>query len=101
MTDYYVYRVRTTRDHPLREVRKAWYGRTWQAEWEMCPWCPRAYTERGIHRKARRWSGRTMEHQLIVAARLKWWRAHVTRRSDPWYAALRGKSVTELIGPQS
>lgn len=33
-----------------------WF-RSWQAEWEhgACLWCPRAWTQRGAVRKARRW----------------------------------------------
>lgn len=40
--DYY--RIKTDRWH-----------RTWQAEWEGCLKAPRAWTSRGITRKARRW----------------------------------------------
>lgn len=29
--------------------------RTWQAEWDGCKRAPRAWTERGVLRKARRW----------------------------------------------
>lgn len=44
--DIDVYRIKPTSDR-LR--------RTWQAEWSRCQWAPRAWTERGIWRKARRW----------------------------------------------
>ena len=67
----------------------AWYGRTWQAEWEPCPWCPRAYTRRGVLRKARRWSSRNLEWQLTNARRRQRARAHITARRDPFYAELR------------
>lgn len=42
----------------LRRVpRKPWY-RTWQAEWDGCQRAPRAWTRRGIERKATRWAAR-------------------------------------------
>lgn len=88
MNEIHVYRVRQ-HDHPERRVRKAWYGRTWQAEWERCPWAPRAYTERGVRRKAARWSGQSLEWQLKRAWRRQWVRAHITQRLDPFYAERR------------
>jgi hypothetical protein len=87
--DIHVYRVRQSTTHPARSVRKAWYGRTWQAEWEPCPWCPRAYTRRGVLRKARRWSSRNLEWQLTNARRRQRARAHLTARRDPFYADQR------------
>ena len=74
-----VYRVRTTTNHPLRRVRKAWYGRTYQAEWEGVGWCPRAYTARGIRRKAYRWQRRGYPTGTGIAIR-RWGRRHVTQR---------------------
>lgn len=82
------YRVRQS-DHPKRSVRNTWYGRTWQAEWEMCPWCPRAYTRWGIERKARRWHAQNLERQIIRAHHRQWWRAHVTQRRDEFYKGIR------------
>lgn len=38
------YRITTDRWH-----------RTWQAEWDGCQRAPRAWTERGVTRKALRW----------------------------------------------
>lgn len=35
--------------------------RTWQAEWDGCKRAPRAWTERGVRRKAARW--RAAEHK--------------------------------------
>lgn len=90
MTEIHVYRVRQSADHPERHVRKAWYGRTWQAEWTPCPWAARAYTKRGVERKARRISAWPLERQHVRAHRLAWIRSHVTRRRDPFYAAMRG-----------
>lgn len=37
---------------------KHFWSRTWQAEWVGCPYAPRAWTRRGIERKAVRWLGR-------------------------------------------
>lgn len=82
--EIYVYRVQT--NHRLWRVR-----RTWQAEWEPCPWCPRAYTERGVRRRAARWQRRGFDWQLANCRRRVWWRAHVTQRRDPYYAAIRRK----------
>ena len=48
MTRINVYRVYRAED-------RRWWKRTWQAEWEGCMWCPRAYTQPGVHRKAMRW----------------------------------------------
>jgi hypothetical protein len=79
MSDITFYRVRQSTDHPLRHVRKAWYGRTWQAEWDGATWCPRAYTRRGIERKAARWHGRSRPR--TVEAR-RWIRRNITRRSE-------------------
>jgi hypothetical protein len=75
--DYY--RVRQTTGHPLRHVNKAWYGRTWQAEWPGATWCPRAYTRRGIERKAARWISK--DRPRYVEFR-RWWRANVYRRAE-------------------
>jgi hypothetical protein len=83
-----VYRVLQSRTHPDRRVRRAWYGRTWQAELGG-GWSPRAYTERGVRRKAARWDARGPEWQSRNARRRQWLRAHVTQRSDPFYAQLR------------
>lgn len=74
-----VYRVRQSDHHPLRHVRKAWYGRTWQAEWPGTVWCPRGYTECGVRRKARRWMRRGWATPGM-ARRRRWIRDHVTRR---------------------
>ena len=60
--------------------RAAWYGRTWRAEWEGVQWCPRAYTHRGIVRKAHRWVRKGYPTDGMVARR-RWWRRNVTRRS--------------------
>lgn len=79
-----VYRVQST---------GRWYRRTWQAEWTPCPWCARAYTERGVRRKAARWSRQSLDWQLKNARRHTWLRVHVTRRSDPFYANLRKGGV--------
>lgn len=84
--EFDVYRVRQSRTHPERHVRQAWYGRTWQAEWEDAVWCPRAYTEWGVRRKARRWQGYSLERRLRMARRRQWIRRHLTRRSDPFYS---------------
>jgi len=89
MNDMQVYRVRESRSHPDRAVRKAWYGKTWQAEWDMCPWCPRAYTERGVRRQGRRRMAWPINRQLAYARRRIWLRSHVTQRFDPFYSALR------------
>ena len=32
-----------------------WWRRTWQAEWPGCRRAPRAFTRRGVERKAIRW----------------------------------------------
>lgn len=89
LSEITTYRVRQSTTHPERSVRKAWYGRTWQAEWEPCPWCPRAYTKRGVARKARRWQARGLEWHLRHAHRMQRVRAHITARRDPFYADLR------------
>lgn len=89
MSEVTIYRVRQSRSHPDRSVRHAWYARTWQAEWSMCPWSPRAFTERGVRRRAERWRARGLDWQIANAHRRQWWRAHVTARSDPFYAGLR------------
>ena len=79
-----VYRVRTDVNHPKRHVRKAWYGRTWQAEWDGCLWAPRAYTKAGLLRKASRRSRWSPEraHRYWLLRRLI--RDHITRRSERW-----------------
>ena len=84
-----VYRVRQSATHASREVRRAWYGRTWQAEWQDTVWCPRAYTEAGVRRKAARWMQYPIERRIRMARRRQWLRAYVTRRSDPFYRAQR------------
>lgn len=70
-------------------VIRRWWSRGWQAEWDLCPWCPRAYTRRGIERKARRWRRWGLEHELLRAHRKQWVRCHITARRDPFYAELR------------
>lgn len=86
----FYYRVRQSRTHPERRVRKAWYGRTWQAELsDNTVWCPRAYTRWGIERKARRWDGYPIARRLRIGHRRQWWRAHVTQRNDDFYGGLR------------
>lgn len=92
-----VYRVRQKLSyrHPDRHVRPAWYGRTWQAEWNPCPWCPRAWTEAGVRRKAARWQRRGFAWQLRNARRLAWLRMHVTRRRDDYYATQRRKAKAD------
>jgi hypothetical protein len=72
------YRVRMDSNHPKRWVRRAWYGRTWQAEWDGCYWCPRAYTRAGIERKALRWQRRGRPWWLDYRRR---WRRLVRRGS--------------------
>ena len=77
-----VYRVRTTTNHPKRWVRRAWYGRTWQAEWDGCLWAARAYTEAGVLRKAARrsaWSDATASRYWLLRRMI---RDHITRRSE-------------------
>ena len=89
MTGVTVYRVRQSRNHPKRYVRAAWYGRTWQAEWDDCMWAPRAYTEAGVRRKAARqmrWSPRHVALNYDVHV---WVRTWITRREGylrlfPW-----------------
>lgn len=90
MDDIYVYRVRQT-NHPERCVRKAWYGRTWQAEFVNQPtmWAARAYTERGVRRKIAKFDRRGVEWRFRHLGRMQWWRAHVTRRNDSFYGELR------------
>ena len=39
VTDIDFYRV---------QVRKPWWRRKWQAEWDGCMWAQRGYTKRGI-----------------------------------------------------
>jgi hypothetical protein len=85
--NFEVYRVRQSATHPERHVRKAWYGRTWQAEWQDCVWCPRGYTRSGALRKARRWQKRSLERRLRMARRRHLARRYLTRRSDPYYKA--------------
>lgn len=47
-----------------------WF-RTWQAEWETCRTAPRAWTEAGVLRKARRWRrNERPEHSSERAMRL-------------------------------
>lgn len=87
--DIYVYRVRQSTNHPDRRVRKAWYGRTWQAEFHQTVWAPRAYTEQGVRRKAKRWQRRGLEWRLRHARRMQWVRMHLTQRNDEHYAHLR------------
>lgn len=48
------YRVQTRWKGQRRVPRHPW-SRTWQAEWVGCQWAPRAWTERGIRRRAARW----------------------------------------------
>lgn len=72
-----------------RVSRKHWWSRGWQAEFDDVAWCPRAWTERGALRRAKRLRRLPLESRLIRANRRRWIRAHVTRRSDPYYAALR------------
>lgn len=85
-----LYRVRQTTTHPERWVRKAWYGRTWQAEPEEgIAWCPRGYTKAGALRKARRWRGYSWERMHRMVRRRVLVRAHITRRNDPHYAMQR------------
>lgn len=57
---------------PARSVRKAWYGRTWQAEWEPCPWCPRAYRRP----TARIWRYEVVNSRAFVHTR----HSRITRR---------------------
>ena len=60
--DYYRVQLRWRRIGPDgkavaskgRGPRRPWM-RTWQAEWPGCQWAPRAYTRRGIERRAERW----------------------------------------------
>lgn len=75
------YRVRQNPDHPKRWVRKTWYGRTWQAEWDGVRWCPRAYTRRGIERKVARWIRNNKPTPGMVRRR-RWIRRHITRRGE-------------------
>ncbi len=90
MDAIHYYRVRQSTTHPERSVRKAWYGRTWQAEWEGSGWCPRAWTRRGIQRKARRWFRRGEGWCVKNHNRRVWFRIYVTRRNDPYYRKCRG-----------
>lgn len=41
----------------MRQVPDKPWRRTHQAEWDGCQRAPRAFTRRGIRRKARRWAG--------------------------------------------
>ena len=89
MSDLTIYRVRQSATHPKRWVRRAWYGRTWQAEWDGCLWAARAYTEAGVRRKAAQrmtWSQRRNERYY---ARCVWIRTWILRREGyqrlwPW-----------------
>lgn len=81
MLETHYYRVRMDSNHPKRHVRRTWYGRTWQAEWEGTLWCPRAYTRRGIERKAARWQRHPDAYARSVPLR-RWVRRNVTRRND-------------------
>lgn len=65
-TDFTVYRVQ--RNKPF------WY-RTWQAEWTPCPRAPRAYTERGVRRKADRWMSQPYLHNKMRSYRMEQRRA--------------------------
>ena len=85
--DYYRVQQRWIRTVPEDEyvpgksklVKKHWWCRTWQAEWDGCEWAPRAYTKRGIERRARRVhrGGGRPDWQIAVH---RWVRRNVTRR---------------------
>ena len=67
-----VYRIRPGSDR-LR--------RTWQAEWAGCQHAPRAWTERGIWRKALRWQ--LWHRDKSNLRRLT--RLLGKRHDDPWW----------------
>ena len=46
----------------LRALRYVTWKRTWQAEWPGCQKAARAYTRRGVLRRASRWQRKTPTH---------------------------------------
>lgn len=70
-------------------TRRHWWSRGWQAEFEGIVMCPRAWTKRGARRRGARLQRMSLERRLIRANRTRRFRAHITRRSDPYYAELR------------
>lgn len=86
--EIHFYRVRQYPNHPLRRVRRAWYGRTWQAEWEWsdgdthapCYRCPRGYTLRGCQRKAARWVNQSPRYAYRRAQVYRWCAENISRR---------------------
>lgn len=54
------------------------WGRLWQAEWPGCEYACRAWTKRGVFRKARRWQMHDTDLKMASSRR-----GHPVQRSQP------------------
>lgn len=60
--------VTSSEIHTYRIKTDKW-KRTWQAEWDYCLYACRAYTKRGVIRKAKRWYKNGVDVKQYMDAR--------------------------------